>query len=92
MNRDKSPKATIVPIKRDDSPSPTSYKDVDHTWKKTSLHRTTMNYTIKKDAKRSFIEEMQKAKKTLPQCGHYKADDIKKFNMLSHGTNIPRYK
>ena len=71
LNRDKSPKATIQKIKRDDSPSPTTYKDVDHTWMKTSPFRSTFNYTIKKEKKSSFIDEMQAAKKKLPQCGHY---------------------
>ena len=50
MNRDKSPKSPLIKIKRDDSPSPTSYKDVDTNWKKTSTYRNTNNhnYTIMK--------------------------------------------
>ena len=93
MNRDRSAKSTMVKIKRDDSPSPTSYKDVDTKWKMTSTYRNTSshNYTIKKDKKGSFIEESLKSKKTIPQVGHYQ-DTMDQFLKLSRGTNIPHYK
>lgn len=60
MNRDKSPKAPLIPYKRTDAPSPTSYKDVDVNWKKMSTYRNTSNhnYTIKKEAKTTFLDEI----------------------------------
>jgi len=36
MNRDKSQKNTLKPLKRDDSPSPAHYAEADRTWKKMS--------------------------------------------------------
>ena len=64
LNRDKSPKSPLVPYKRDDSPSPVTYKDVDKNWKKMSTYRNTSNhvYTIKKESKRSFLDETLKMK------------------------------
>jgi hypothetical protein len=56
MNRDKSPKSPMIPYKRNDSPSPTTYKDIDTTWKKMSIFPEESKYTISKTAKTSFIE------------------------------------
>jgi len=67
MNRDKSPKAPCVPLKRNDSPSPTSYKDVDKNWNKMANYPTTnFNYSISKSPKKSFIEQNQIEKKKIP--------------------------
>jgi len=59
MNRDKSPKSPLQPYKRDNSPSPTSYKDVDENWKKMGTYRNTSNfrYTIKKEPKKNFLDQ-----------------------------------
>ena len=59
MNRDKSAKDPMIKFKRDNSPSPHTYKDVDTKWKKISTYRNTSNhqYTIKKDKKGSFLDE-----------------------------------
>ena len=56
MNRDKSPKSPLVILKRNDSPSPTSYKDVDTNWKKMSIFSKEPIYTTSKTKKTSFIE------------------------------------
>ena len=57
MNRDKSERAPLRTVKRDDSPSPTSYKDVDEKWKKMSTHPTSnFSYSISKEKKKSFID------------------------------------
>ena len=91
MNRDKSPKSR--PFKKDDSPSPVTYKDVDTNWKKMSTYRTSnFNYSIKKEKRSSFLDESIKQKQKVPQVGHYKADNMDSFLKLSRGTSIPRYK
>ena len=91
LNRDKSPKT--LPLKKDDSPSPTTYKDVDVNWKKMSTYRTSnFNYSIKKEKRSSFLDETLKKKSTVPQVGHYKQDNMDSFLKLSRGTSIPRYK
>lgn len=65
MNRDKSPKSR--PIKQDNSPSPTTYKDVDVNWKKMSTYRTSnFNYSIKKEKRSSFLDETLKNKTKVP--------------------------
>ena len=58
LNRDKSPKEPLIPYKKDNSPSPFTYKDVDTKWKKMSTYRNTSNhvYTIKKETKTSFLD------------------------------------
>jgi len=57
LNRDKSPRNPLVPLKRDDSPSPTSYKDVDKNWKKMSNFATTnFTYTVSKQPKKSYLD------------------------------------
>ena len=67
MNRDKSPKAPLIPMKKNDSPSPVSYKDKDNSWKKMSTYRnSSFNYTISKKPKASFLDENLKKKKTIP--------------------------
>ena len=93
MNRDKSPKAPLIPYKRTDAPSPTSYKDVDKNWKKLATYRNTSNhnYTIKKEAKSSFLDQTLKLKSKVPQVGHYQ-DSMERFCKLSRGTSMPRYK
>ena len=60
MNRDKSPKAPLIPTKRTDAPSPASYKEKDINWKKMSTYRNTSNhnYTIKKEAKGSYLDQI----------------------------------
>ena len=60
LNRDKSPKSTLIPLKRTDAPSPASYKEVDVNWKKMSTYQNTNNhnYTIKKEAKTTFLDEI----------------------------------
>ena len=93
LNRDKSPKEPLIPYKKDNSPSPFTYKDVDTKWKKMSTYRNTLNhvYTIKKETKTSFLDQTLKHKTKVPQVGHYK-DDMSSYLMLSKGTQIPRYK
>lgn len=67
MNRDKSIKEVCAPVKRNDSPSPTSYKDVDKNWKQMSNFPTTnFNYSIAKSPKKSFIDQNLAAKKKVP--------------------------
>lgn len=57
MNRDKSAKNPMVPLKKDNSPSPVTYKDVDKNWKKMSTYRNSCyNYSIRKEPKKSFID------------------------------------
>lgn len=91
LNRDKSPKSPCVPLKKDDSPSPHTYKEVDKNWKKLATYPTSnFNYSISKSPKRSFIEESQIAKKKIPQVGHYDSG-MDKFLKLSRGS-IPHYK
>ena len=60
MNRDRSPKDPLKPYKKTDAPSPTSYKDVDVNWKKLGTYRNTSNhnYTIKKEVKTTFLDEI----------------------------------
>lgn len=36
LNRDKSPKGPMIPYKKDNSPSPVSYKEADVNWRKMS--------------------------------------------------------
>ena len=93
MNRDKSPKSPLIPVKRTDAPSPTSYKDVDKNWKKMSTYRNTSNhnYTIKKEAKSTFLDQTIKQKKTIPSVGGYQ-DSMERFLKLSRGTSVPHYK
>ena len=80
-------KSPLIPYKKDDSPSPVTYKDVDKNWKKMSTYRNTSNhvYTIKKESKRSFLDETLKMKSKVPQVGHYK-DSMNSYLMLSKGT------
>jgi hypothetical protein len=93
LNRDKSPKNPMIAVKKDDSPSPVTYKDVDKNWNRMSQFPTTnFNYSICKEPKKSFLDQTIKAKAKIPQVGHYKDDGMKNFDMLSRGTNIPRYK
>ena len=72
MNRDKSPKSPLIPYKRDNSPSPSSYPEADKTWKKMSIHKTTnFNYSISKEPKKSFLDIEIKKAKALPAPGKY---------------------
>lgn len=93
LNRDKSPKSPLIPVKRDDSPSPTSYKDVDENWKKQSIFPNAQKFTVAKQPKTNFLDIVQKTKAFVPEPGKYK-DDMKNFARLSHGpnTSIPHYK
>ena len=93
LNRDKSPKSPLIPIKRDDSPSPASYKDADVNWKKQSNFPSSQNFSVSKQPRKSYLDIVQKEKKNIPEPGKYK-DDMKKFDLLSHGpsTSIPHYK
>ena len=92
MNRDKSPKDPMIALKKNDSPSPSSYKDKDNNWKKMSNYPVTnFNYSIAKTVKKSFTDEHMQAKKKVPQVGTYN-DSMDRFLKLSRGTNIPRYK
>ena len=73
MNRDKSPKSMLVPVKRHDGPSPASYEDADKNWKKQSIHPTTnFNYSISKEKKKSFIDIEIKRGSKVPGAGVYK--------------------
>lgn len=58
----------LIPTKRTDAPSPTSYKDVDKNWKQLAVYRNTSNhnYTIKKEKKTSFLDQTLKAKAKVP--------------------------
>jgi len=57
LNRDKSPKNPMVALKKNDSPSPVTYKDVDKNWSKTSnFPVTNFNYSIQKEPKKSFLD------------------------------------
>ena len=92
MNRDRSERDMLKPLKKDDSPSPASYKDVDRNWKRMSTHPTSnFAYSISKEKKKSFIDLEMKKKEKLPAPGKY-ADDMKQFAKLSRGTTIPHYK
>ncbi len=67
LNRDKSPKNPMIALKRDDSPSPHTYKDVDKNWNRMSQYPTTnFNYSIKKEPKKSFLDQTVKAKSKIP--------------------------
>lgn len=92
LNRDKSPKRPLIPLKKDNSPSPVSYKEADVNWRKLSIHsNANSKFTIPKVAKKSYLDEQQKHKKKIPEPGHY-GDSMDKFLKLSRGTSIPRYK
>ena len=92
LNRDRSPKRPMIPYKKDNSPSPVSYKDADVNWRKQShVNNANSKYTIPKVAKKSYLDEQQKTKKKIPEPGHYQ-DSMERFLKLSRGTSIPRYK
>ena len=93
LNRDHSPKKQLVPTKRDDSPSPLHYKEAETNWKKLANYRSSSSnqYTIKKQAKTSFVTEFVKAKSKVPDIGRYK-DDMERYLKLSKGPAIPHYK
>jgi len=79
-------------LKRNDSPSPTTYKDVDTKWKQQSNHPRAQNFTISKEARKSYLDIVQKNKAKIPGVGSYAADDMKKYALISKGTSMPRYK
>lgn len=92
LNRDRSPKKALVPVVKNYSPSPTSYKDVDENWKKMSSYRNTnYKFSITKAKKTSFFEKIAKEKMKVPGTGQYK-DDMEKFLKLSVSPTMSKYK
>jgi len=91
LNRDRSPKAPLAPVKKSDL-GPASYKDADRTWGKLSQHVTkNFAYSISKEPKKSFIDFEVKKKKAVPAAGAYKYD-MGNFDKLSRGTSVPHFK
>ena len=84
LNRDRSPKSMLKPTKRDDSPSPASYKDADRTWSKLSQHPTkNFAYSISKEPKKSFLDIEIKNKKAVPAAGTYKDPN---YDVITRGS------
>jgi len=82
----------LVPVVRNASPSPASYKDVDENWKKMSSYRdTSYRFSITKAKKTSFFEKIAKEKMKVPGSGQYK-DDMERFLKLSVSPTMSRYK
>ena len=92
LNRDKSPKDCLKPLKRDDSPSPAHYEAADRSWKKMSVHPVkNYAYSISKEPKKSFIDVEVKNKNFVPGSGKYK-DEMAQFSKLARGSSIPRFR
>ena len=71
LTRDgKGPRPICLPYKKDDSPNPFTYKDVDTNWSKLSPHPTTQGQIWKKEKAGSWLEVHQKDKKFVPGPGY----------------------
>ena len=70
-------KDPLKPYKRDDSPSPVTYKEVDTKWRNMSQFAENKNeFSISKCPKSTFTEQVIKDKKKVPAVGSYNTHNM----------------
>ena len=82
----KGPRPICLPYKKDDSPNPFTYKDVDTKWTHLSPHRREIRQVWRKEKSGTWLEKHQKQKDFIPGPGHREVplDVIKKTSTSTY--------
>ena len=87
LDRDgKGPRPVCLSIKKNDSPNPHTYKDVDTKWAQLSPHASPVRQVWRKEKTGTWLEKHQKAKDHIPGPGHREVpmDVIKKTSTTTY--------